>query len=200
MPRAPRQQVADGLYHVTSRGNRREPIFLDSLGFGRFLAILELATRRFGWRCIAYCLMRNHYHLVIRTPEANISQGMHLLNGSYARWFNLHHGLQGHLFERRFHAAAIESDWHLLESCRYVVLNPVRAGLVVKPADWKWSSYRATIAAHRAATPIAVDEVLGYFGGRRADACEAFRSFVADVPTVVRSRHVQVPGTGTWPD
>ena len=186
MSRPPRRQAPNGLYHVTSRGNRGEPIFLCSVEFRRFLAILEQATKRFGWRFLAYCLMRNHYHLVVRTPEPNISQGMHYLNGTYARWFNRRHGHQGHLFQRRFHAAAIESDWHLLESCRYVVLNPVRAGLVTGPTDWKWSSYHATVRARSGATLVALDELLGFFGRRRPDARDAFQSFVADAPARTR--------------
>jgi REP element-mobilizing transposase RayT len=157
-------------------------MFIDPAEFRRFLAILDQTTRRFRWQCLAYCLMTNHYHLVVRTPEPNISQAMHHLNGAYARWFNRRHGYQGHLLQRRFHAAAIESDWHLLEACRYVVLNPVRAGLVRAPIQWPWSSYRATIGAPGDASGLALDELLGFFGRRRGSAREAFRAFVDDAP------------------
>ena len=181
MPRYPRLQFPDAFYHVTSRGNRGEPIFEDAVACRRFLSVLLEAQRRCGWRCFAYCLMTNHYHLVLMTPEPNITQGMQHLNGMYARWFNRRHGLEGHLFQRRYHTAMIESDWHLLEACRYVVLNPVRAGLVAAPEEWTWSSYRATVRPS-GETAIAVDELLKFFG-READAARrAFEGFVADAP------------------
>ena len=180
MPRPPRPLEVNAFSHVTSRGNRGEPIFTDPTDFVRFLEITEQATVRFRWQCLAYCLMTNHYHLVVRTPEPSISQALHHLNGSYARWFNRRHGYQGHLFQRRFHSRAIESDWHLLEACRYVVLNPVRAGLVGRPSEWTWSSYRATIGASPEACTLALDELLGFFGRPPARAREAFRAFVDD--------------------
>jgi putative transposase len=124
--------------------------------------------------------MTNHFHLVVRNSEPNVSQAMHHLNGCYARWFNRRHGYQGHLFQRRFHAAAIESDWHLLEACRYVVLNPVRAGIARRPAEWPWSSYRAAIGAQSSSSTLALDELLGFFGRRRSEARDAFRDFVDD--------------------
>jgi putative transposase len=126
--------------------------------------------------------MTNHYHLVVMTPEPNISQGMQHLNGCYARWFNRRHDYVGHLFQQRFHAAAIESDWHLLEACRYVVLNPVRAGLARRPSDWTWSSYRITMGAANDSAEVAVNDLLRFFGTRGDSAREAFRTFVADDP------------------
>ena len=126
--------------------------------------------------------MTNHYHLLVRTPEPNLSEAMHHLNGAYARWFNRRHGYRGHLFERRFHSATIESDWHLLEACRYVVLNPVRAGLVKAPSEWVWSSYRATLGLSRSNARVTVDQTLKFFGRDRDKAREAFRRFVADAP------------------
>jgi REP element-mobilizing transposase RayT len=183
MPRLPRPQFPNAIYHVTSRGNRGEPIHEDPVDCRRFLTVLSQTIGRFGWQCFAYCLMTNHYHLVLVTPEPNISQGMHQLNGVYARWFNHRHGYEGHLFQRRFHSAVIESDWHLLEACRYVVLNPVRAGIVSGPSDWEWSSYRATVGASGSASTLAVDELLKFFGRRRNTAREAFRAFVADAPS-----------------
>jgi hypothetical protein len=126
--------------------------------------------------------MTNHYHLIVQTTEPNLSQAMHHLNGSYARWFNRRNGHRGHVFERRFHAAAIESDWHLLEACRYVVLNPVRAGLARAPAEWAWSSYRATVGLASPATGLALDDLLRLFGKHRLKARDAYRTFVADAP------------------
>ncbi len=200
MPRTTRPRFAGALYHVTSRGNRGDPILQDSRERRRFLAILSQTVDRFRWRCFAYCLMTNHYHLVVMTPEPNISEGMHQLNNVYARWFNWRHGYEGHLFQRRFHASLIESDWHLLEASRYVVLNPVRAGLVRRPADWEWSSYRATVGDPRDTSTIAVEELLKFFGRRPAVARRAFRAFVDGARTNDPSGHVLVPGTGTWPD
>jgi putative transposase len=199
MARPPRPQFPDALYHVTSRGNRGEAILSDEAERLRFLEILSRTSDRFGWRCLAYCLMTNHYHLVVRTPKPCISRAMHQLNGVYARWFNKRHGYEGHLFQRRFHTALIESDWHLLESCRYVVLNPVRAGLVRRPGDWEWSSYRTTIGLSTDTGVVSSDELLRFFGSRRTAARSAFEAFVADAPDSVRSGHGQVPGTGAWP-
>lgn len=150
--------------------------------FRRFLAILDQATTRFGWRCLAYCLMTNHYHLVVQMREPVASRALHHLNGNYARWFNRRYGFRGHLFQRRFHAAEIESDWHLLEACRYVVLNPVRAGLARQPAEWPWSSYRATVGLPSHSAQLALDDLLGFFGRRRRAAAEAYRFFVEDAP------------------
>ena len=168
--------------HVMSKGNRGDPILTHEAEFQRFLAILRQTTTRFRWRCLAYCLMTNHYHLVVRTPEPNLSEVMHYLNGAYARWFNRRHGYQGHVFQGRFHSRSIESDWHLLEACRYVVLNPVRANLVRRPSDWAWSSYHATVGTRPDVASIALSEVLRFFGRRRPEAREAFRAFVDNAP------------------
>jgi putative transposase len=125
--------------------------------------------------------MPNHYHLVVETPNADLSIGMHRLNGGYARTFNRRYALDGHLFERRFHSVAVESDWHLLELSRYLALNPVRGGVCRRPADWPWSSYRALAELAPAPPFLAVDKVLGYFG-REGRARGAFRAFVNDAP------------------
>lgn len=146
----------------------------------RFVAFLVETIRRFGWRCSGYCLMTNHYHLLLRTPKPNISEGMRHLNAGYARWFNRRHGYEGHLFQRRFHSVLVESDWHLLEAGRYVVLNPVRAGLVGHPRDWEWSSYRATLGTAPEATAIGLHEILGHFGRDPDRARSGFRAFVDD--------------------
>jgi REP element-mobilizing transposase RayT len=157
------------------------------------------ALAAFAWQCFAYCLMGNHYHLVIATPEPNISAGMHRLNGGYARWFNRVQGHQGHLFEDRFHSELVQRDAHLLQACRYVVLNPVRAGLVAEPADWPWSSYRATVDATAGSKMVASTELLELFGSDALSARRTFVEFVRDgAPTNGSRRHAQVPGTGTW--
>jgi putative transposase len=157
--------------------------------------MLAGTVRTHKWRCLAYCLMTNHYHLVVGTPVANISAGMHRLNGEYARWFNRRHGHFGHLFEDRFHSGVIETDGYLLEACRYVLLNPVRAGIVRTPAEWSWSSYGATLTRSQPHV-VAVDALLGLFGAGDAEtAARRFKEFVDDgLPG-----HGQVPGTRAWP-
>jgi REP element-mobilizing transposase RayT len=160
--------------------------------------MLAESLAAFAWRCFAYCLMGNHYHLVVATPQPNISAGMHRLNGGYARWFNRVHGHQGHLFENRFHSELVERDSHLLEACRYVVLNPVRAALVAEPADWPWSSYRATVDMS-GSDLVASTELLELFGLDGLKARRRFVEFVrAGPPSDGSRRRAQVPGTGTW--
>ena len=144
MARPLRVEYEGAVYHVTSRGNAREDIFLDNRDRSRFLEMLGDVVARYGWICHAYCLMTNHYHLLIETPEANLSRGMHLLNGVYTQWFNRRHKRVGHLLQGRFKAILVEKESHLLELARYIVLNPVRAKMVRSVRDWPWDSYRAT--------------------------------------------------------
>jgi putative transposase len=177
MPRLPRPLIPDGLYHVTTRGNRGQPIVLEDRDCEFFLFLLGNVVDQLGWKVHAYCLMTNHYHLLIQTPHADLSVGMQLLNGHYAQAFNRRHGYEGHLFERRFAGEVVESDWHLLEVCRYIVLNPVRAGLCRHPAEWRWSSYRAMVKRARRPRFLCVD-LLGMFGSSPEDAIAAFEQFV----------------------
>jgi putative transposase len=148
-------------------------LFVDDRDRERFLEQLAQTVSRHRWQCHAYCLMSNHYHLLLETPEPNLPAGMLLLNGSYARWFNSRHGTVGHVFERRYHAEPVTGDGHLLETCRYIVLNPVRAGLVLRPYDWIWSSYRATAGLARPAACLTTALVRRLFGstGEFADFC-----------------------------
>jgi putative transposase len=180
VPRPPRVNVANGIYHVTARGNRLQAIYLEEADYRLFLRLVEKVVGRQEWRCLAFCLMTNHYHLVLRTPNADLSVGMHRLNGEYARWFNDRHGLVGHVFQKRFHAVLVESDGHLLELFRYLSLNPVRAGLCTDPRAWRWSSYRALLGARSPLACLAVEEALGYFGREAEQARRAFERFVGD--------------------
>jgi putative transposase len=141
MPRPPRLETPGGVYHVTARGNRRQAIFGDDVDRRRFLDLFDVALRRHRWRHRAYCLMSNHYHLLIETPEPTLSTGMHYLNGVYARRFNERHAVDGHLFDARFGSKLIETEAHFGEVLRYVAFNPVRAGLCAHPAEWPWSSW-----------------------------------------------------------
>lgn len=162
---------------MTTRGNRRQSIFLGDGDYERFLDLLAEVARRYGWRIHAYCLMPNHYHLVAETPEGTLSDGMERLNGRYAQWFNLRHGYEGHVFERRFHSRLVESLAHLMELARYLPLNPVRARLCTTAAGWRWSSYRAAIGKAPRPRFLAPGRVLGLFG-KGARARRAFEEFV----------------------
>jgi len=136
---------APGLtYHITSRGVRRATIFCDALDRQRFLALLADVVDRYALRCHAYCEMTNHYHLAITTTDANLSRAVQQLNGDYAQWWNWRHERVGHVFQGRFNAQVVQDEAYLWTVCRYIVLNPVRAGMVRSPEHWPWSSYRAT--------------------------------------------------------
>ena len=135
----------DGVYHVASRGSDRRPIFRSDADRELFLDQLEKTVERYRLPCIAYCLMSNHYHLIVLTPDQRLSKAMQELNGGYSRRFNSIHERSAHLFRNRFMAQLIDSDSYLLTACRYVAHNPVRAGLCLTPAAWIWSSYRATV-------------------------------------------------------
>jgi len=130
MARPLRVEYESALYHVMARGNRREPIYEEDTDREHFLELLGESCRRFNWICYAYCLMGNHYHLMIETPDANLSKGMRHLNGVYTQAFNRCHRRVGHVFQGRYKAILVEADSYLMELSRYVVLNPVRAGMV----------------------------------------------------------------------
>ena len=180
MARPLRIEYAGAVYHVTSRGNRQDPVYQDDGDRAAFLEVLERVVERFKWFCHAYCLMDNHYHLLIETPEPNLSRGMRQLNGVYTQRFNARHKKSGHVFQGRFHAVLIEKESHLLEVCRYVALNPVRAGAAAHPQQWRWSSYRATAGLRRAPAFLTTDWLLAQFGQRRRDAQKAYRRFVRE--------------------
>ncbi len=180
MARPLRIEYPGALYHVTARGNARADIFLEDADRVRLLEGYAHVSSRFNWRCHAYCLMGNHYHFVIETPDANLSQGMRQFNGVYTQQFNRVHGRTGHVFQGRFKGILVERESYLLELCRYVVLNPVRAGMVRSAREWAWSSYRATAGQAVASSWLTTDWVLGHFGRTRAQAEAAYRAFVTE--------------------
>ena len=182
MPRRPRPQIPGGIFHLTSRGNRRQAIFIDDRDHERFLQILGRVVSSRSWRCHAYCLMPNHYHLLVETPEPDLSAGMHHINGVFARWVNWRRRLDGHLFQSRFHSSVVESPWHLLELSRYIVLNPVRAGLCSEPGEWRWSSYSALIAATEKPPFLTVELLLAQFASDAPSAHRRLEHFVLDAP------------------
>ena len=143
MARPLRIEFPGAVYHVTSRGDRREAIFVDDTDRSAFLALLGRMLERLDAQVLAYCLMGNHYHLVLYTRRANLSLLMRQLNGVYTQDFNRRHGKAGHVFQGRFKAILVDREAYLLELCRHVDLNPVRAGVVALPGEWPWSSYLA---------------------------------------------------------
>jgi REP element-mobilizing transposase RayT len=175
-----RIQSGEVLYHVCSRGVDKQLIF-DVVDGDRavFIKLLERTVARYGWRLHAYCLMGNHFHFVLDTPEANIAAGMQYLKSAYALWFNEEKPREGHLFERRYYAGVVDREAHFFATCRYVVLNPVRAGLCRHPADWRWSSYRATAGLVAPPPFLRTDFVHELFGQGPA-AAKRYAQFVAD--------------------
>ena len=145
MARPLRIEFPGGLYHVTARGDRREDIYLCDADRQRWVDLLGEVCSRFNWFCHAYCLMDNHFHIVVETVDGNLSVGMRQLNGVYTQWHNRNHKRVGHVFQGRFKAIIVQREAYLLELARYVVLNPVRAGMCNLPGDWPWSSYRMMI-------------------------------------------------------
>lgn len=159
MARPLRIEFPGAVYHVTSRGDRQETIFNDDLDRAILLDVLSEALSRLQGDVFAYCLMGNHYHLVLRTHLPNLSRIMKHVNGQYARVFNKRHDVAGHVFQGRFHAILVDRDAYLMEVCRYVELNPVRAGLVDSPVKWPWSSYRANVGVDEGPKWLARDEL-----------------------------------------
>ncbi|MGX2038897.1 REP-associated tyrosine transposase [Methylocaldum sp. MU1018] len=178
MARPLRIELSGGLYHVTSRGDRREDIYFSDADREAWLGLLGRVCARFNWVCHAYCLMSNHYHLVIETPEGNLAQGMRQLNGVYTQMVNRTHGRVGHVFQGRYKAILVEKDSYLLELARYVVLNPVRAGMVGDVGDWPWSSYAAVVGLAPAPAWLQTHWLLGRFGRKRDPAIAGYIDFV----------------------
>jgi len=179
MARPLRLEFAGALYHITSRGDRREAIYEDDKDREHFLAVFAEVCARYNWVCHAYCLMSNHYHLLVETADANLSKGMRQLNGVYTQRFNSRHGRVGHVFQGRYKAILIDKQEYLLELARYIVLNPVRAEMVRSVAQWPWSSYRATAGQVDVPEWLEVNWILAAFGRRKAGAIEKYKRFIA---------------------
>jgi putative transposase len=179
VPRPPRVQVAGGLYHITTRANLGRVAFRNDDEQKQFLKILELVVSRRGWSCRAFCLLSTHYHLLAATPAGDISAGMQYLNGRYAQWINAVRGERGHLFDSRYCSVLVQNEGHGIELHRYIALNPVRAGLVLNPEDWPWSSFAALVGLERVPVLLDVDAALADFGPART-ARRRLRTFVWD--------------------
>ena len=180
MARPLRIEFPGALYHVTSRGNARPRVFRDDEDRETFLATLAWVVSRCRWRCHAYCLMNNHIHLLIDTPQPNLSRGMRQLNGVYTQRFNRRHRRVGHLFQERFQAILVEKERYLLELARYIVLNPVRAKMVKTPERYPWSSYRPMLGVAPVPPALAPEWALDQFVSIRATARRRYAKFVHD--------------------
>jgi len=178
MSRPLRIEYNNACYHVTSRGDRRFTIFRNDSDRLTWLALLAETCKRFEFTVLAYCQMGNHYHLVVKTRQANLARGMRYLNGNYSQYFNRQHHVVGHVFQGRYHAILCQESEYLRELSRYTVLNPVRAGLVTHPGHWLWSSFRALIGAIDAPAWLDRDTVLALFGNSHESAIHAFEEFV----------------------
>ncbi len=180
MSRPLRLEYPGAVWHVTSRGNERREVFRDDGDRERYLVILGRTVSLFRWRLHAYVLMGNHVHLLVETPEPTLSRGMRQVNGLYTQAFNRRHRRSGHLFQGRFKAVLVEKESHLLELCRYVVLNPVRANAAPSARAWPWSSFGATAGLREAPEWLETEWTLRQFGASRRQAVERYRAFVAD--------------------
>jgi putative transposase len=180
MGRQPRVEYAGALHHVMSRGNDGIPTFRDDEDRELFLDLLAEEISRSRWILHEYCLMTNHFHLAIETPECTLSTGMHRLLGRYAQRFNRKHGRRGHLFQERFKNILVESESYGLVLSPYIVLNPVKAGMVALPEEWKWSSYQARAGMIHCPEWLTIDPLLSQFGADRASQQAAWRTFVLE--------------------
>ena len=176
--RLPRNFVPGGIYHVYSRGSNKQAIFADDLDRFDFLNCVERVVRRFELLCLGYCLMPNHYHLIVQSLTGRISAPMHALNGHYAFRFNRRHSRDAHLFKNRFGAVHQQSDGQLLWTLCYLARNPVDAGLCHAAEEWRWSSYRAMAGMVKAPEFLAVEKTLSFFGDESNKACARYRELV----------------------
>lgn len=188
MARPQRLEFPGAIYHVTSRGNEQQDIFVDIDDREFFLATLSKVVQRYNWICHAYCLMNNHYHLMIETLDGKLSIGMRQLNGIYTQNFNLRHRREGPVMHGRFKAILVQRDNYLLDMCRYVVLNPLRTKTVRQPEKYRWSSYAGTAGLAEAPDFLSTDWVLKQFGKQKKTAEQQYQKFV----------HAGIGGPSPW--
>jgi putative transposase len=178
MARPLRIEYPGALYHVTSRGNAGGRIFRSDKDREYFLDLFGFIIERFHWLCHAWCLLDNHYHLILETPEGNLSRGMRQLNGIYTQKHNWKYMKTGHVFQGRYKAILVDKESYLLELCRYVVLNPLRAKIVKRPQEWKWSSYRSTTGTAKTPQWLTTDWILAQFSRSRRRAQRLYHQFI----------------------
>jgi REP element-mobilizing transposase RayT len=177
-----RQEEPGGAYHVWGRGSDAQRLVVDGIDRLNWLRMVGAATVKFDWTLLAWCLMTNHYHVVIQLRTDGLSRGMQWLNGGFSRLFNVRHGREAHLFRNRFSSRLLESEEQLLTACRYVVRNPVEAALCRSPADTRWTSYRVCAGLDPAPAFVARAELLAYFGLPAETAGDRYRAFVLGDP------------------
>jgi putative transposase len=194
MARALRIEFPGAFYHVLNRGQRREPIIQDDRDRERFVALLERMAALFQARIHGYCLMPNHYHLIIETPAGNLSRAMHWLHVSYAGYYNRRHDCSGHVFQGRFKAILVDAGNYLEALSRYVHCNPVRAGLVSRPWDYAWSSCRCFVRAAKAPAWVEIERILGGFGRAKALARRRYAAYISE-PAVTNPLDEAVAGS-----
>jgi putative transposase len=178
MARPLRIEFAGALYHVTARGNAQQDIYDDDIDRQQFLSLLNNTVNRYDWYCHAYCLMGNHYHLLIETNTPTLSKGMKFLNGTYTQFFNRQHQRVGHVFQGRYKAILVQKDSYLLELARYIALNPVRAQMVRNAKEWPWSSYRATAGYEENDSSLTTEWILAGFAKTKKVAQQRYQDFV----------------------
>ena len=178
MPRRARIEVPSGVHHVTARGNGKQAVFLDAVDRRIFMRLLGREIERHGWQCLTFCLLHNHYHLLVVTPEPNLGVGMQRLNGRYAQHFNRRHQRIGHVWGNRYYSRPLDRNAHLHAAFRYIAMNPVRAGLCASPDDWCWGGHRALAGLERSGF-VDVPTALDYFSADGGDGRGRFRAYVA---------------------
>lgn len=178
MSRHARQSVAGGVYHVTTHGNGAAMVFDQPYQKLRVLDLVAETAESLDWDLYAWCIMGNHYHLLVRTPENDLSQGMHQINMKYGEWLNRTLGVKGHVFQDRFYSILLTQDSHLLEASRYIVLNPVRAGLVSSPEEWPWSSYGPAVTGAPSRVSLHDQPLMAMFDEASGPARAAYQEFV----------------------
>ena len=178
MSRPLRIEYPHALYHITSRGNGRNKIYLNDKDYNTFLTVFSDVIKRYNWICYAYCLMPNHYHLLIETPEANLSRGMRQLNGVYTQKFNYFNKSVGHVFQGRFKAILVEKNKYIGELIRYIALNPVKARIVKTPGQYKWSSHNEIIGKKKPTVCVDVKSTLKLFHQNNIRAKKEYLDFI----------------------
>lgn len=181
MARPLRVEYPGAFYHVINRGNAGEDIFKSLRDREKFLEYLETATSRFFIRIHTYCLMTNHYHVLVETPEANLSRVMKWINVSYAVYFNTKRKRHGHLFQGRFKSVLVDADEYLKQLSRYIHLNPVRAKMVESVSDYQWSSYGFFIGKKKSPKWLETDWLLSQFGRNQKEGKKNYKAFVEKV-------------------
>jgi REP element-mobilizing transposase RayT len=180
MSRPLRIEFPGAVYHITSRGNARQDIFLNDGDRSTFLSVLASVVEKYNWICHAYCLMDNHYHLLLETLDPNLSLGMRQLNGVYTQTFNKRQQRVGHVFQGRFKSILVEKESYLLELCRYIVLNPVVAGMVRHPDNYLWSSYGHCARGNMQSDFLTSSWILAQFDEKMDVARRKYCDFVAE--------------------